>query len=81
MVRMPSFFSVSTLEPPAMYSSRTGRGHIFTLISSGKRVWTLSGFSKSEAILASSLLEEIPILTVNPNFSRTLSLISKAADT
>ena len=41
-----------------------GRGHIFAGISSGKRVCTLFGFSKSEAIFASSLLVEIPTFTV-----------------
>lgn len=33
----------------------------------GNRVWQRSGFSKSDAILASSLLLEIPMFTVKPS--------------
>ena len=63
---------------PAIYSSLIGSGHIFCRISSGKRVCVLSGFSKSEAIFASSLFSEIPIFTVKPNCFFTPFLIHSA---
>ena len=66
----PCFFSI--------LFSHTGSGHIFSCISSGKRVCTLSGFSNSPAIFASSLLLEIPTFTVNPRVSR-ISSFSRCA--
>ena len=45
-----------------------GSGHIFCWISSGKSVCVLFGFSKSEAIFARTLFEEIPTLTVKPKW-------------
>ena len=81
MVLISSFFSVSTLERPAMYSSPMGSGHIFSRISSGNSVCIRSGFSKSEAILARSLFVDIPIFTVNPNRFFIPSLISRAPST
>ena len=64
--------------PPTNSSSPTGSGHIFCGISSGNSVCTLSGFSKSLAILAQSLFRPIPIFTVKPSSSRIRSLISWA---
>ena len=49
------------------YLDPTGSGHILAGTSSGKSVCTLSGFSKSEAILASRRLGATPTLTVNPS--------------
>ena len=62
-----------------MYSSPTGSGHSLAGSSSGQRVWTRSGFWKSEAILASTLRQETPTFTVKPKRSRTASLMQKAA--
>lgn len=56
MVRMPRWRSFSSVAWPTRNSSRTGRGQSFSGISAGNSVWTRSGFSKSPAILASSLL-------------------------
>ena len=47
-------------------------------ISWANSVWHLSGFSKSEAILASSLLGATPMLTVKPSSSRMRSRIRLA---
>jgi len=50
-------------------------------LKAGKSVCTLSGFSKSEAILASSLLQDMPTFTVKPKELRMLSFIRRAAAT
>ena len=78
MVLMRSLRSFAAVFPPTVNSSPTGSGHIFFWISSGNRVWTLSGFSKSLAIFASSLFRLIPTLTVKPSVSRIRSLSSCA---
>ena len=78
MVRIPASLSFFSEDFPRKRRSLTGSGHIFTGISSGNRVCTLSGFSKSEAIFASSLLTEMPIFTVNPSSVRILSFSSWA---
>ncbi len=49
---------------PHITNSPTSSGHTLEAISSLNHVCTLSGFSKSEAILAHSLLFPIPIFTV-----------------
>ena len=68
IVSIPSSLNFAAVLFPTMNKSPTGSGHIFFIISSLYRVWTLSGFSKSEAILAQSLLFPMPTLTVNPKF-------------
>ena len=60
---------------PIINKSSTGSGHIFIGISFVKRVCTLSGFWKSEAILAHNLLFPIPTLTVKPYIFFMSSLI------
>ena len=81
IVLMPDCISFFSEAAPRDRRSRTGRGHIFSGISSGNRVCTLSGFSKSEAIFASSLLTDMPIFTVKPSSRRILSFISQAVAT
>ena len=71
-----SFFAVAG---PTKNRSDTGRGHIFSGISCRYRVWTRSGLRKSEAILARSLLWDMPMFTVKPSSSRILSFIRAAA--
>ena len=75
MVWIPRFSIFFWAEPPTKNSSRMGSGHSFDGISSGNSVWHLSGFSKSEAILANSLLGATPMLTVNPSSRRIRSRI------
>ena len=79
MVRTPRLLSFEALRPPTMKSSDTGRGHIFASISSGYRVWTFPGFSKSLAIFASTLTVEIPTFTVNPKRAKIRSRMRPAA--
>src|SRR6056297_2455324 len=71
---MPIFNNFLVVALPTIYKSLTGRGHIFFCISSLKRVCTLFGFLKSDAILASNLLLDTPILTVKPSSCLILSL-------
>ena len=78
MVCSPRFSIFLCAAPPTKNNSRIGRGHILSATSRGNRVWHLSGFSKSEAILARSLLVEIPIFTVNPRSFLIRSRISLA---
>ena len=78
MVMISRFFSVSALDLPHIYKEETGIGHIFSSISQEKRVCTLSGFWKSEAIFARIFLSEIPIFTVNPKVSRIWFLMTWA---
>ena len=66
---------------PTQSRSRTPSGHIFAGTSSVQRVCTLSGFSKSEAILASSLFGPMPTLTVKPSSLRMRFLSSVATAT
>ena len=73
--------SLRSVAGPSMNSSRTGSGQSFCGTSSGNSVWTLSGFSNSPAILASSLLDEMPIFTVKPSSSRMRVRSSSAAAT
>ena len=75
MVWIPIPSSLFWAERPTKNSSRMGSGHIFSGISSGKRVWHMSGFLKSEAILARSLLGAIPIFTVKPSSRQMRSRI------
>ena len=73
MVLIPKERRRSALTPPQPKREPMGRGHIFSGTSSGQRVWVLSGFSKSLAIFARSLLEEIPTFTVNFSLVRISS--------
>ena len=69
-------YNLGTVLLPNMNSSDTGKFHIFVGISSSHNVCTLSGFVKSDAILASNLLCATPTFTVNPSSSFTLLFIS-----
>lgn len=75
IVRMRAAVSFSARARPTESRSPTGSGQSFCGISAGKRVWTLSGFSKSLAILARSLFSEMPTLTVKPSSEKMASLI------
>ena len=81
MVWIPTEIRRAAVWLPQPYRLPMGRGHIFSGISSGNRVCVLSGFVKSLAILARSLLVDIPTLTVNPKVSRTSSRIRPARPT
>ena len=78
MVLIPRVRRRAAVLPPHPYRSPMGRGQSFAGTSSGNRVWVLSGFSKSLAILARSLLPEIPTFTVKPRVSLILSRICAA---
>ena len=71
-----AYDGLSADDLPQRKSSPTGSGHILPSISSGNSVCTLSGFSKSLAIFARSLLDDMPTLTVKPSSRRIRSLIS-----
>ena len=79
IVWIPIFSSFFTVAFPTKRRFPTGSGHIFFWISSGNRVCTLSGFSKSDAIFARYLFSEIPIFTVKPSSSLILLRILSAA--
>ena len=81
IVLIPYEFSLNAVFFPTQSRSPTSSGHIFAFTSSVQSVWTLSGFSKSEAIFASSLLEPTPTLTVNPSSAWILSFNSIATAT
>ena len=76
MVWMPMAFSFPAVALPTENNSPTGNGQNFSGISSGKRVCTRSGFSKSLAILAKSLLRLTPMFTVKPSSVRMASRIA-----
>ena len=78
MVVIPRSLNFFSVRLPTIKRSPTGRGHIFTGISSLKRGWTRSGFVKSDATFARSLLKLTPILTVKPNSLEIRSRISSA---
>ena len=63
---------------PSINNSETFSVHILLGISFSYNVCTLSGFVKSDAILANNLLCATPTFTVNPNSSFTLFFISYA---
>jgi hypothetical protein len=81
IVRMPMSRSLSSVARPTKNSSPAGSGQSLSGSSGGKSVCTLSGFSKSPAILASSLLQEMPMFTVKPSSSRMRFLSRSAAST
>ena len=72
IVFIPKDFNFFSDAPPTKNKSLTGNGHIFLSISSGNKVCTKSGFLKSLAIFARSLLLDTPTFTVNPS-SRCIS--------
>ena len=67
IVSIPSSFNFLLELFPIINRSLTGKDHILSFISFVNNVCTLSGFSKSDAILAHNLLFPIPTFTVNPN--------------
>ena len=81
IVVIPACSSFLAVAGPTVKSSPTRSGHSFSRISPSNRVWTLSGFSKSLAIFASSLLLATPIFTVKPRLSRISSFILRASST
>ena len=78
MVRTPWASRRSSVFFPTQSRSRTPSGHIFSSTSCSQSVCTLSGFSKSEAIFASSLLAPIPTFTVKPS-EALISSLSRVA--
>ena len=80
-VWMPRASRVRTALGPTPKRFPTGMGQSFCGTSSGQRVWVRLGFSKSEAVLASSRFTDTPTLTVKPSSRNTRSRRASAAST
>ena len=76
IVLIPILYNLGTVFLPSINNSDTGKFQIFFSISFLNNVWTLLGFSKSDAIFANNLLSATPTFTVKPNSSFTLRFIS-----